>query len=204
MHRAGPFANARVPKDYCLPAYIVRLCVLLLLLSVPRFSRPPEISAGAIETKATASKKYLETEESKHTEECGQMELNDVMESGESESKDAPKFISQSRRAGLVFPVGRVHRYLKEKEKQRVSGNAAVYCTAILEYVVAEVLELAGNACEDQRLKRINPRHIMIAIRTDEELDAFVKATISGGGVLPHIHKKLLAKKVSWKNEPRN
>merc|ERR1712130_956208 len=71
------------------------------------------------------------------------------------------KQVSRSAKAGLQFPVGRLARYLKKGGySKRVGGAAPVYMAAVLEYIVAEVLELAGNAAKDNKKMRIIPRHI--------------------------------------------
>ena len=106
------------------------------------------------------------------------------------------KAMSKSSKAGLQFPVGRISRFLKKgKYASRVGAGAPVYLAAILEYLTAEVLELAGNAARDNKKTRIVPRHIQLAVRNDEELNKlFGGVTIASGGVLPNIHSVLIPK----------
>ena len=106
------------------------------------------------------------------------------------------KSVSKSSKAGLQFPVARIGRFLKKgKFATRVGAGAPVYLAAILEYLTAEILELAGNAARDNKKTRIVPRHIQLAVRNDEELNKlFGGVTIAAGGVLPNIHSVLIPK----------
>ncbi|OQV24606.1 putative Histone H2A [Hypsibius exemplaris] len=106
---------------------------------------------------------------------------------------------SRSSRAGLQFPVGRIHRLLRKGNYgERIGAGAPVYLAAVLEYLAAEVLELAGNAARDNKKSRIIPRHLQLAIRNDEELNKLLSGvTIAQGGVLPNIAPTLLPKKTA-------
>jgi histone H3/H4 len=75
-----------------------------------------------------------------------------------------------------------------------LGDGAAVYLAAVLEYLVAELLELGGNAARDNRMSMITPRHLELAIRNDEELNNMTPRTqvsYYGMGVLPNIHAVL-------------
>uniref|UniRef100_A0A8C8ZEZ1 Histone H2A n=1 Tax=Prolemur simus TaxID=1328070 RepID=A0A8C8ZEZ1_PROSS len=63
------------------------------------------------------------------------------------------------------------------------------------QYLTTEEFELAGSALKDLKVKCITPCHLQLAICGDEELDYVIKATVAGGGVIPHIHKSLIEKK---------
>ncbi|KAI5387634.1 hypothetical protein KIW84_073643 [Lathyrus oleraceus] len=112
------------------------------------------------------------------------------------------KSVTRSVRAGLQFPVGRIGRFLKKgRYAQRVGTGAPVY--------LAAVLELAGNAARDNKKNRISPRHLLLAVRNDEELGKLLAGvTIAHGGVLPNINPVLLPKRTesasSTAKEPKS
>jgi len=95
---------------------------------------------------------------------------------------------TRAAKAGLFFPVGRIHRLLKEEvpRKTRVGATAAIYIAAVMEYVIAEVLELAGKDAISKKKTRITPRNLCLAIKNDQELSHLIRATISEGGVVPN------------------
>ncbi|KAN0063349.1 histone H2A [Thecaphora frezii] len=117
--------------------------------------------------------------------------------SGGKAGDASSKSQSRSAKAGLQFPVGRIHRLLRKGNyAQRIGAGAPVYLAAVLEYLAAEILELAGNAARDNKKSRIIPRHLQLAIRNDEELNKLLGGvTISQGGVLPFIQSELLPAK---------
>ncbi|XP_065853313.1 probable histone H2A.5 [Euphorbia lathyris] len=108
------------------------------------------------------------------------------------------KAVTKSVKAGLQFPVGRIGRFLRKgRYAIRYGAGAPVYLAAVLEYLAAEVLELAGNAARDNKKNRINPRHVQLAVRNDDELGKLLHGvTIASGGVLPNINPVLLPKKM--------
>ena len=124
---------------------------------------------------------------------------------GGGRGKAGGKATSRSAKAGLQFPVGRVGRFLKKgKFATRVGAGAPVYLAAVLEYLTAEILELAGNAAKDNKTSRIVPRHLQLAVRNDEELNKLLGGvTIASGGVLPNINASLLPKKSAKKAEAK-
>ncbi|XP_043849383.1 histone H2A-beta, sperm-like [Dromiciops gliroides] len=111
--------------------------------------------------------------------------------------KNSSSKISQSYKAGLRFPIGRIYKYLKTGNyAKRISTEAPIFLAAVLEYLTTELLELSGNVAQANKKIRITPLHIQLALQNDEELQEVLAAvTIPEGGVVPHVHFHLLSRK---------
>lgn len=77
----------------------------------------------------------------------------------------------------LIFPINRIENIMSEYVTGNIDKSASIYMAAVIEYLVteilelsAEILELSGNASEDLKKKRISNRHILLAMKNDEEL----------------------------------
>jgi len=107
------------------------------------------------------------------------------------------KRVSKTVRAGLVFSVPRVKNNLKAgRYVARIQETSAVFLAAVLEYLVAEVLELAGNCARFYKRRRIFPRCLQLTFLHDKELAELTRgAVVPQGGVKPSIHPVLLGNK---------
>lgn len=102
---------------------------------------------------------------------------------------------SKSAKAGLTFPVARINRYMKiNSDMKRIGGSAPVYMTAVVEYITAEVLELAGNATKKVGRKTVTPDDLTVAVRGDIDLAKM----FSGNGVFVGDKIKNISKAIAY------
>merc|ERR1712139_343663 len=88
------------------------------------------------------------------------------------------KVVSKSTKAGIKFPVARMTRYLRVQKQsgvKRVGATAGVFLAAAMEYVVAEIMNMAGENGKELKVKRIMPKHLLLAFRNDDELSQMTK-----------------------------
>ena len=122
-------------------------------------------------------------------------EVDELTEATELQKKPAaaPGSRTKQKRSGLTFSIKKMKETLRKGKITlpcpagcwtiptfSYPGNysltknnqwlAPIYLTGVLEYLTAEVLELAGDMAKNGKKNRIAPRHIMLAIRTDDEV----------------------------------
>lgn len=188
---------------------IVRILLFRSMKSVNRVmvsTGTKTISAREVQT----SVKLLFSEElAKHSLSDGFKAVTkyNAVRTGESPKKgaDKSKATSRSSSAGLVFPVTRIENIMRSLSNvERVSGTAAVFMAAVLEYVTAEILEIAGRITNDAKKVRITPRHIKLAILNDEELTPLFSGVVLSGGVSAYVEESLVKHKTrSVKKTPK-
>ena len=107
---------------------------------------------------------------------------------------------SRAEKAGIVFPVSKFNRHLRESGRtKRVGAGAPVYLAAVLEYAAAEILELSGQVLDGSKRKRITPQDVMKSIRNDEELNQL----LGGCSVFVGDRVKDVNKAVTWKSSKK-
>ena len=89
---------------------------------------------------------------------------------------------------GSTFSLGRMASYCKNgKYAERIGAGTPIYLAAVLEYLVFEILELAAAEAMKDHKKRINPTHIMMAIKNDPELTKLVRGQFCNAGFAPKV-----------------
>ena len=150
--------------------------------SATRLALPGELAKHGVNEGTKAVTKYTITKSDRFGKKAS------------SPGKLAP--ISRNAMAGLQFPVTRIQNLMMGLSTvSRKTDTAAVYLAAVCEYLTAEVLELSGNAARDNKRVRITPRHIMLAVRNDTELDRLYRNAVFAGGITPHISSAILPEK---------
>ncbi|OBS69648.1 hypothetical protein A6R68_01811 [Neotoma lepida] len=84
--------------------------------------------------------------------------------------------ISRSTRAELQFPVSRVDRFLREGNySRRLSSSAPVFLAGVLEYLISNILELAGEEAHTSGKKLISPDHVYQVVQNNQQLNHLFK-----------------------------
>ena len=79
--------------------------------------------------------------------------------------------------SGLTFSVSAVRRRMRDgKYTEKLEIGAAIYMTAVLEYLTGDVMCLAGDAAKAKNKDRITPRDLQTAFRNSDELSQVLAA----------------------------
>lgn len=136
----------------------------------------------------TAVKVMIPGELAKHavTEGTKAIRIFNASEPGQSEKR------SLASRAKLIISPARVGKFLTAPRK---SQGAKIYLAAVIDYLLLEILDISGDKARQAKRVRITSRHLMLTVKTDEELKSLFdkyKIEFAGAGVMPSIHTELL------------
>jgi histone H2A len=95
---------------------------------------------------------------------------------------------AKGRRSGVNFPVLHIRRLMRQHRRANVHPHAAIFASAVLEYLTAELLESSAQVTSFAKKKVITPRFIKIAMHQDNDFVQYIKGVIiRESGNVPYI-----------------
>lgn len=98
---------------------------------------------------------------------------------------------ARTKQPKLLFPAHRARRFLRKgKFAKRIERNTPIALAAVVECLSLELLGLAAQITTKFGTKRIQPRHLSLAIQLDDDFrEMLAKTTMAQGGVIPDFLK---------------
>lgn len=91
------------------------------------------------------------------------------------------------RETGLIFPAHHARKFLQQgKFANRIRRDTSLTLAAITQYLTMELLALSGQIAMKSGAKRIQPRHLFLAVHLDDEFRELLShITMVQGGAMP-------------------